>query len=126
MFTTIKGSPGQRTQFEQDMPCHADELMERCQVALDMYPDNLHATIHLHDSVSGVRRAYFKRYGKECDYVCWMSKSTGDINLAVSQFDWRILAHEMGHVIVEAGAPGLSFKAHEVLAQTCARDVQLT
>ncbi|HBA73490.1 MAG TPA: hypothetical protein DCZ63_15245 [Geobacter sp.] len=97
-----------------------DEVVERVETALDMWPDNLCIVFLLRDTAKGVQDIYRQRYGKECDYKAFISLGRLEIVLSVADASLKVLAHEIGHAIVEryfGKEKRPPYRIHELLAQ---------
>ncbi len=95
-----------------------DLIIEKAEVVLDMFPNNLHITLILLPSSDEVSRVYRKKYGKEVDHIAYYSLSEDTIYISVRDTRLRVLAHEIGHAIVDhyfkVRPP---YNIHELMAQ---------
>lgn len=135
---TIHGTAEQQRQFVAGLSCGPDELMERCQLALLMTPDNLHVDVWLYGSAGGVQDLYRRLYGGELQSMMFCQLTDAAVHTALPKWHHgmkeytRMIAHEFGHIIMEAylGFPHRnseewSYPGHEAVAQYCAREVRL-
>jgi len=95
-----------------------DVLIERVETILEMYPRELKFNVVLLSSENEVQDVFRKRYGRNVDYIAFYSPRDKTIYLSVKDIELGVLAHEIGHVIVDFYY-GISTpaKIHEVLAQ---------
>ncbi len=95
-----------------------DVLIERVEAILEMYPRGLKFSVVLLSSENEVQEVFRKKYGRTVDYIAFYSPRDKTIYLSVKDIELGVLAHEMGHVIVDFYY-GISTptKIHEVLAQ---------
>lgn len=120
-YTTTTGTDQQVARFLEKLP--VDNIVERAEVALDMFPAGLHINIVLMDSKKEVQEYYKEKYGKDCDYVAFISLDRMTIYVSLKDVTERILAHEIGHAIVEQYfTERPPYKIHELLAQYCERN----
>ncbi len=95
-----------------------DLVIEKAEVVLDMFPDNLHITVILLPSSEAVSRVYKKKYGKNVDNIAYYSLSEDTIYISVPDTRLQVLAHEVGHAIVDhyfkVRPP---YTIHELMAQ---------
>ncbi len=95
-----------------------DLIIEKAEVVLDMFPDNLHITLILLPSPADVSRVYKKKYGKDVNHIAYYSLSEDTIYISVRDARLRVLAHEIGHAIVDhyfkVRPP---YNIHELMAQ---------
>ncbi|MDH5523346.1 MAG: hypothetical protein OEY01_05070 [Desulfobulbaceae bacterium] len=93
-------------------------VVEKVEAVLDMFPPILAFTIVLLPTDDDVQAVYFKKYGKRVDHIAYYSLSEKTIYISVRDVNLQVLAHELGHVVVDhyfkVRPP---YKIHEVLAQ---------
>ena len=119
-YIAINGTADQEKALLAKLPIPLDEIVERVEKALDMWPDNLRIVLLLRDKASGVQDIYRQRYGKECDYKAFISLGRLEIVLSVADVSARVLAHEIGHAVVERFFGRVRrppYHIHELLAQ---------
>lgn len=103
---------------EAELAHKVDVITRRVQQVLDMAPPRLHYTLEILPSVKAVQAAYQRIYGKKTSFIGFYSPRKNTVYMSVSKAKLRILAHEVGHVVVENYfeiSPPV--KIHEVLAQ---------
>jgi hypothetical protein len=103
---------------EDEVRNKIDLIVEKAETVLDMYPDNLKFTIEIHKSTKGVQDAHFRIYGTKVDYIAFYAPVEDTVFYAAKKTTLRVVAHEIGHVVVEnyfEVSPPV--RIHEVLAQ---------
>ncbi len=102
----------------------ADIIIEKVQVVLDMFPDNYHIRLVLLPDDSDVARVYKQKYGKRVDHIAYYSISEKTIYISADDTRLRVLAHEIGHSIVDhyfqVRPP---YNIHELMAQFAEKHV---
>jgi len=119
-YIAINGTADQEKTLLAKLRMPLDEIVERVEKALDMWPDNLRIVLLLRDKASGVQDIYRQRYGKDCDYKAFISLGRLEIVLSVADASPRVLAHEIGHAVVErffGKEKRPPYHIHELLAQ---------
>jgi len=119
-YIAINGTADQEQSLLAKLPVPLDEIVERVEKTLDMWPGNLRIVLLLRDKASGVQDIYRQRYGKECDYKAFISLDRMEITLSVADASPRVLAHEIGHAVVEryfGKDKRPPYHIHELLAQ---------
>ncbi len=95
-----------------------DIVIEKAEVVLDMFPDNLHINLVLLPSSDAVDAEYKRKYGKNVNYISYYSLSEKTIYMSVEDMRLQVLAHEIGHAIVDhyfkVRPP---YAIHELMAQ---------
>lgn len=95
-----------------------DVITKKVEQVLEMSPPNLHYKIVLCPSIGAVTDSYENIYRKRTRYPCFYSPRENTVFISVRNLELRMLAHEIGHVVVEnyfKVSPPV--KIHEVLAQ---------
>jgi hypothetical protein len=119
-YIIINGTAEQQGTLLSKLHLPLDELVEKVEATLDMWPDNLLITLLLRDTAKGVQDIYKQRYGKECDYTAFISLGRLEIVLSVDDATPRVLAHEVGHAVAEryfGKEKRPPYRVHELLAQ---------
>ncbi len=102
----------------EEVLAKVDLIIEKAEIVLDMFPNNMHITVVLLPSSDEVSRVYKKKYGKEVDHIAYYSLSEDTIYISVRDARLRVLAHEVGHAIVDhyfkVRPP---YNIHELMAQ---------
>ncbi len=95
-----------------------DVIVEKAEVVLDMFPNNLHFKVVLLPSSRAVSVVYKQKYGRGVDDIAYYSLSEKTIYISVSDANLRVIAHEIGHAVVDhyfkVRPP---YNVHELLAQ---------
>ncbi len=95
-----------------------DIIIEKAEVVLDMFPDNLHITLVLLPDEDAVARVYKSKYGENAGHIAYYSLAEKTIYISVDDTNLRVFAHEVGHAIVdhyfEVRPP---YTIHELMAQ---------
>lgn len=109
---------------EDEVLAKIDTLIEKAEIVLDMFPDNLHITIELLGTSRDVSRLYTKKYGKKANHIAFYSLSEDTIFISVDDARLKVLAHEIGHAIVDhyfkVRPP---YNIHELMAQFTERHI---
>lgn len=109
---------------EDEVLAKVDLVVEKTEIVLDMFPDKLQLTLVLLSDDDDVEDTYFEKYGKRQDNIAFYSLSEDTIYISVDDTNLRVLAHEMGHAIVdlyfEVRPP---YKIHELMAQFAERHI---
>lgn len=103
---------------EDEVLAKVDTVVEKAEAILEMFPDKLHIRIVLLADKSEVARVFQQKYNKKVDYLAFYSLSEDTIYLSVDDVNLEVLAHEMGHAIVDryfdVRPP---YNIHELMAQ---------
>jgi len=95
-----------------------DVLIEKAEVVLDMFPEKLHITFVLLPTRKDVSRVYKSKYGKKANHIAYYSLKEKTIYISVDDTKLRVVAHEIGHAIVDhyfkVRPP---YNIHELMAQ---------
>lgn len=103
---------------EDEVPAKVDAVFEQVETVLEMFPDRLHVRIVLLADRETVAQVFSGKLGRNGDPVACYSPAEKTIYLSVDDADVKVLAHEVGHAVVD-----LYFdvrppdKIHELLAQ---------
>lgn len=103
---------------EDEVLAKLDTIMEKAESVLDMFPNDLAIKIVLLDSIDEVAQVYKQKYGKNVDHIAYYSLSEDTIYVSVDDARLHVIAHEMGHAIVDhyfdVRPP---YNIHELMAQ---------
>lgn len=103
---------------EDEVSAKIDAIIEKAESVLDMFPNNFHIHIVLLSSRRKVSNVFKEKYGKTVDHIAFYSLSEKVIYISVDNTNIRVLAHEVGHAIVnhyfKVRPP---YNIHELLAQ---------
>ncbi|TKB06552.1 hypothetical protein [Desulforhopalus sp. IMCC35007] len=95
-----------------------DVIIEKAEVVLDMFPANFRITVVLLPDRRAVGAMYKTKYGKTANHIAYYSLKEKTIYISVDDTKLRVIAHEIGHSIVDhyfqVRPP---YNIHELLAQ---------
>lgn len=101
-----------------------ETIIERVEVVLDMFPDNLNINVVLLPDQSDVSRMFLQKYGKKANHIAYYSLSEDTIYISVDDARLRVIAHEIGHAVVDhffkVRPP---YNIHELMAQFAEKHV---
>lgn len=104
--------------LEDEVLAKVDLILEKAEIVLDMFPNDLHVNLVLLPTAQDVARVYKKKYGKSVNHIAYYSLSEKTIYISVRDTKLRVLAHEVGHAVVDryfqVRPP---YHVHELLAQ---------
>jgi hypothetical protein len=104
--------------IEDEVLAKTDIIVEKAETVLDMFPDNLHMTIILLPNSDDISKVFYEKYHKNVNYLSFYSLSEKTIYISVIDTNLHVLAHEMGHAIVDhffnVRPP---YNIHELMAQ---------
>lgn len=110
--------------LKEKVASKVDLITHKVQSVLEMYPKNLQFEIYILRNTEAVREAYYQIYKKKSSFVAFYSPKMNAVFVSPEKMKIRILAHEIGHVVVENYfeiSPPV--KIHEVLAQFSERNL---
>jgi hypothetical protein len=103
---------------QDEVLAKVDLVVEKAETVLDMFPNKLHFTLILLPDSDGVSRVFYQNYHKRVNYLSFYSLSQKAIYISVDDANIHILAHEIGHAIVDhyfkVRPP---YNIHELMAQ---------
>ncbi len=103
---------------EDEVLAKLDTIIEKAEVVLEMFPDKLHFTVVLLPSQKEVDTMYLSKYDKDEHHIAYYSLKEDTIYISVDDTRLRIIAHEIGHAIVnhyfKVRPP---YTIHELMAQ---------
>lgn len=103
---------------EDEVMAKIDTIIEKAETILEMFPDKLRIRIVLLESAGDVARVFREKYGKDADHIAFYSLSEDTIYLSVDDVSLAVLAHEIGHAIVDHYFPVRApYNVHELMAQ---------
>lgn len=110
--------------IEDEVYAKVDLIVEKVEVALDMFPDKLHFKLVLLPTAREVSGIYKKNYGKSVNHIAYYSLTQKTIYISADDTRLKVLAHEIGHMVVdhyfEVRPP---YNIHELLAQFAEKHV---
>jgi hypothetical protein len=103
---------------EDEVLAKIDTIIEKAETILEMFPDQLHMKIVLLENAADVSREFMEKYGMNVNYVAFYSLSEDTIYISVDDAKLAVLAHEIGHAIIDryfnVRPP---YNVHELMAQ---------
>lgn len=104
---------------EEEVLNKIDVIVEKVETVLDMYPDDMKFKIVIRESTKGVQEEFRRIYGVDVDYIAFYSPVENTVFYSAKNITLRVVAHEIGHVVVERHYYPVStpVRIHEVLAQ---------
>lgn len=106
------------TTVQDELLAKMDTIVEKAEVVLDMFPAQLHISIVLIDNREELAKVYAKKYGKKANHIAYCSLSEDTIYISIKDAKLTVLAHEIGHAIVDqffkVRPP---YNVHELMAQ---------
>ncbi len=109
---------------EDEVYAKVDLIVEKVEVVLDMFPKNINFTLVLVPTKKEIAALYKKNYGKHVNHIAYYSLSRKTIYMSVNDTRLRVLAHEIGHMIVDhffkVRPP---YNIHELMAQFAEKHV---
>lgn len=104
--------------LREDVKKKLDQMVEKVETVLGMYPNILDFKIVLHDSKRMVSQSYRRIYGHGSDFIAFYSPKENTVFFSAENLKLRVVAHELGHVVVENYYQKKTPRhLHEVLAQ---------
>jgi len=103
---------------EDEVLAKLDAIMEKAEVVLDMFPKNLHISVVLLGTADDVSQVFARKYGKRAQHIAYYSLSEDTIYISVEDAKLEVIAHEIGHAIVDhyfTDRP--PYTIHELMAQ---------
>jgi hypothetical protein len=103
---------------EDEVLAKLDTILEKAETVLDMFPNGLHIKVVLLDTLEDVSQIYKQKYGKNVEHLAYYSLSEKAVYVSVNDSRLEVVAHEMGHAIVDhyfdVRPP---YNIHELMAQ---------
>ena len=110
--------------IQDEVQAKVDIIVEKVEVVLDMFPDNLRFNLVLLPTARDVSKIYKKNYGKSVNHIAYYSIAQKTIYISVNDTRLKVLAHEIGHMVAdsffEVRPP---YKVHELMAQFAEKHV---
>ena len=112
------GQRPQQVTIQDELRNKLNNIVEKVLAVLEMYPKRLRFTLVLLPDAKEVQRVYRENFGKEVNYIAFYSPKQKTMYLSIRDVELRVIAHEIGHVVVDHyfDVPP-PVKIHEVLAQ---------
>ena len=101
-----------------------DIIIEKVQIVLDMFPNYYHVRVVILPDDDDVSRVYKRKYGKRANHIAYYSLSEKTIYVSADDTKLRVVAHEIGHSVVDrffkVRPP---YNIHELMAQFAEKHV---
>ncbi|HKK99147.1 MAG TPA: hypothetical protein VJ943_02775 [Desulfotignum sp.] len=104
--------------IEDEVAAKINFIVEKTMAVLDMQPPNLRFSLVIHPGTRQVQQDFKKLYKIDVNYIAFYSPSENRIFFSANNARLRVVAHEIGHVVVQnyfVISPPQHI--HEVLAQ---------
>jgi len=103
---------------EDEVYAKLDVILEKAQLALAMYPNGMKVTVVLLPDSRSVSAVYLQKYGKKADHIAYYSLSEKTVYVSADDVNLRVIAHELGHAIVDHYFKERPpYHIHELMAQ---------
>ena len=103
---------------EDEVYAKLDVIVEKAQLVLDMYPKSIKVTVVLLPDSKAVSAVYLQKYGKSVNHIAYYSLSEKTVYVSVDDVNLRVIAHELGHAIVDHYFQERPpYQIHELMAQ---------
>jgi hypothetical protein len=103
---------------EDEALAKTDIIVEKAETVLDMFPDDLHFTLVLLPVAEDINKVFYQKYQKKVNYISFYSLSEKTIYISVDDTTLQVLAHEIGHAIVDHYFKNRPpYNIHELMAQ---------
>ena len=110
--------------IEDEVNAKIDVVVEKVEVALDMFPNKLHFKLVILPTANEVSGVYKSKYGKSVNHIAYYSLTEKTIYISAKNTRLKVLAHEIGHMVVDhfftVRPP---YNVHELLAQFAEKHV---
>ncbi len=104
--------------IEDEVLAKLDAIMEKAEVVLDMFPQNLHIDVVLLGTGDDVSQVFARKYDKHLHQIAFYSLSEDTIYISVEDSRLGVIAHEIGHAIVDHYFKDRPpYNVHELMAQ---------
>ncbi len=110
--------------IEEEVLAKLDVVLEKVEVVLDMFPNNIAITVRILKDRSAVSAVYLQKYNKKVNYLAYYSLSENTIYFSARDANIRVVAHEIAHAVIdhffEVRPP---YTMHELMAQFAEKHV---
>ena len=103
---------------EDEVKNKMDVITEKTRSILAMYPPHLSYSMHMFTDMDGVQKMFIKLHRKDWRRPAFYYKPENKVYISIKNTRLKVVAHEIGHVVVEnyfKVSPPV--KVHELLAQ---------
>ncbi len=104
---------------EDELTAKFNAIIEQAKFVLNMYPRNLHVKVVILPTAQDCSAVFARKYGQRENKIAYYSLSENTIYISASDARIGVVAHELGHAIVDfyfAERP--PYHIHELLAQS--------
>jgi hypothetical protein len=112
--------------IESEIISKIDFIVEKVMAVLDMFPVSLKFSIVIRPTEKEVQKDFRDIYRVDVTYIAFYSPNQNKVFYSVDNANIKVVAHEIGHVIVEnyfnISPPQ---RIHEVLAQFAAKHIMM-
>lgn len=109
---------------QDEVAAKIDILVEQVQTVLEMYPERLAFIILLFSDEKAAQAELARRHGERVDFISFYSRRDNTLYLSVKHARLKVVAHELGHVVVQHFSKNsMPNKIHELLAQYAASHI---
>jgi len=109
---------------EDEVVAKINFIVKKVMDVLDMFPPKLKFSVVIHGNEKQVQKDFRRIYNVDVDYISFYSPSKNRVFYSANNASLRVVAHEIGHVVVEnyftISPPQ---RIHEVLAQFAEKHV---
>ncbi|BDD87644.1 hypothetical protein [Desulfofustis limnaeus] len=110
--------------IEEEVLAKLDIIIEKVEVVLDMFPNNLAISFHILPDRRAVSSVYRQKYNKQVDYLAYYSLSEDTVYFSAYDATIRVVAHEIAHAVIDhffqVRPP---YNMHELMAQFAEKHV---
>jgi len=86
---------------EEKVSYRMDVLLERVERVLDIYPPKVSVNVRIYKTRGDLSEAYYNIMGVRGDYKSFYVNKLQTIYISEQDMDDSIMAHEIGHVVVD-------------------------
>lgn len=109
---------------QDEVAAKIDIIMDKVQIVLEMFPEKLTFKLLLFSTAEEAQAELFRRYRKKVNFISFYSRRENTLYLAAQHSNLKVIAHELGHVVVEHYFDkSTPVKIHEVMAQYAVRHI---
>lgn len=121
-YTTIYGDDSDIEKLIDRIDGDIDRLMEECEIALDLFPNNLSVVVIILKNRKEVIRTYEERYKKKFNSCSFISLDANIIWISLADASRKVLGHEFAHYLLEMHTTKkhrIPYIINELIAQYC-------
>lgn len=110
---------------EDEVIAKVDFIIEKAQIVLDMFSNNMHITVVVLPDSRDVARVYKQHYGRSVNHIAYYSLKEKTIYISADDTSLEVFSHEIGHAVVDhyfqVRPP---YNIHELMAQFTSKHIQ--